>query len=221
MSDRWMDPSQEAARNAEAPKGSGGQDPGRQRLQGRDPGLNPRLDPRFDGGQEREYADLEASADQRRAAGREAYGRGVTAMDLDAGFGGRDEALEASDRSWIDTCADDEVSGRSHHRGRGPKGWSRDDRRIYEDVCERLLHDRLIDARGIEVEVENGVVMLRGEARAAADPALAERLARETPGVTGVEVDLVVRPRPHPPEPEPDPEERIDKSPLGYPILPT
>ena len=128
----------------------------------------------------------------------------------------------ADDRSWLDICADDACSGRGRHRGRGPKSWSRDDQQIYVEVCERLLHDRLIDARGIEVDVDNGVVILRGEARAAADPLLAERLVRETPGVKGVQLDLQVRPRP--PEPEPAPRtgnERTDKSPLGYPILPT
>jgi hypothetical protein len=129
------------------------------------------------------------------------------------------------DRSWMDRCVDDEHAGRSHHRGRGPRDWSRDDRRLYEEVCERLLHDRLIDARGIEVTVEDGVVSLKGEARGASDPALARRLVLETPGVKAVEIDLAVNPHSArfvtpPKAAEPD-DERIDKSPLGYPILPT
>lgn len=133
----------------------------------------------------------------------------------------RAEDPDADDRSWIDRCADDELAGRSHHRGRGPKDWSRDDQQVYVEVCERLLHDRLIDARGIEVEVEAGVVTLKGEARAAADPWLAQRLVVETPGVKGVQLELTVRLRPPEPKPEVRADERIDKSPLGYPILPT
>jgi hypothetical protein len=130
--------------------------------------------------------------------------------------------LEGDDRSWFDLCVDDECAGRTHHRGRGPKDWSRDDRRIYEEVCERLLHDRLIDARGMEVHVHEGVVTLSGEARAAADPLLAERLVRETPGVKGVQLELAVHPRPHEePSQAAGDDDRIDKSPLGYPILPT
>lgn len=167
----------------------------------------------FDGSWGRGYGGSTAPADYRRG--------GPAPMGHDAGFGGRDEALGLDDRSWIDQCADDEASGRKHHRGRGPKGWARDDQRLYEEVCERLLHDRLIDARGIEVEVDDGVVTLRGEARAAADPMLAERLVRETPGVKDVRLDLQLRPRPPEPQPQPSEDERIDKSPMGYPILPT
>ena len=131
------------------------------------------------------------------------------------------EEFDPDDRSWVDLCADDELWGRSHHRGRGPQDWSRDDQLVYVEVCERLLHDRLIDARGIEVEVEDGVVSLRGEVRAAADPVLAARLVGETPGVKGVRLELILRPRQPPPQPEARSDERIDKSPLGYPILPT
>lgn len=127
------------------------------------------------------------------------------------------------DRSWMDRCADEEVAGRGPHRGRGPQSWAPDDRRIYEAVCERLLHDRLIDARGMEVEVDGGVVTLRGTAAHASDPALARLLVRETPGVKDVVTELSVLP--HATEPahpaEEDPHARSDRSPLGYPILPT
>jgi osmotically-inducible protein OsmY len=94
------------------------------------------------------------------------------------------------DRSWMDRCADEEVAGRGPHRGRGPQSWAPDDQRIYEIVCERLLQDRLIDARGMEVEVEDGVVTLRGSAAHASDPALARMLVRETPGVKEVVTEL-------------------------------
>jgi hypothetical protein len=136
----------------------------------------------------------------------------------------RMEAADGDERSWIDRCADDELGGRSHHRGRGPQDWSRDDRRIYEAVCERLLHDRLIDARGIEVEVDAAVVTLRGEARGAADPALARRLAAETPGVKDVELELTVNPnspRFVAPRRADDDEDWVDSSRLGYRIVPT
>jgi len=46
--------------------------------------------------------------------------------------------------------------------GQGPKGYQRSDERIKEDVCERLTQHGRIDARNIEVKVENGEVTLDG-----------------------------------------------------------
>src|SRR4051812_20730898 len=99
------------------------------------------------------------------------------------------------DRSWMDRCADEECAGRGPHRGRGPQSWAPDDRRVWEIVCERLMHDRLIDAREMEVEVENGVVTLRGVAAHASDPALARMLVRQTPGVRDVVTELRIETR--------------------------
>ena len=42
------------------------------------------------------------------------------------------------------------------HRGRGPKGYSRSDDRIREDVSDRLSDDHMIDASDIEIEVKGG-----------------------------------------------------------------
>jgi hypothetical protein len=109
-------------------------------------------------------------------------------------FGPRGDDDTADDRSWFDLCVDDELSGRPHHRGQGPRDWNRDDQLVYEAVCERLLRNRLIDARGMEVDVEEGVVTLRGQVRAAADPRLADRLARATPGVREVRLELTFSP---------------------------
>jgi hypothetical protein len=175
----------------------------------------------FDGSWGQGYDASVAPSDYREGFGGEAYGGGMSAADYDRSVGGRGENFGGDDRSWIDRCADDEAQGRRRHRGRGPKHWARDDQLLYEEVCERLLHDRLIDARGIEVEVDAGVVTLRGEVRAPADPALAQHLVREIPGVRNVEMELVLRPKPAEPQPQASDDDRIDKSPLGYPILPT
>ena len=175
----------------------------------------------FDGSHGEGYGGSLAPSDYRERSGGDDAGGGMSAGDYDRSQGGRGQDIGADARSWLDRCADDESQGRKHHRGRGPKDWSRDDQRLYEEVCERLLHDRLIDARGIEVEVENGVVTLRGEARAASDPMLAEQLVREVPGVKGLQVSLALHPRPREAPQPPSDDERIDKSPRGYPILPT
>jgi len=175
----------------------------------------------FDGSWGQGYGGSVGPSDYREGFGGEAYGGGMAAEDYARSFGGRGGEFGADDRSWMDRCADDELAGRSHHRGRGPKDWSRGDRQLYEEVCERLLRDRLIDARGIEVEVEDGVVNLRGEARGAADPQLVERLVRETPGVKGVRLDLHVREGARPSQPPPaDEDDRVDKSALSAPLVP-
>ena len=46
--------------------------------------------------------------------------------------------------------------------GQGPRGYQRSDERIKEDVCECLAQHGMIDARNLDVTVENGEVTLRG-----------------------------------------------------------
>lgn len=74
--------------------------------------------------------------------------------------------------------------------GKGPKGWTRSDARLCEEVSDRLMEDRLLDARGIEVAADGGVVTLSGEVPGASDVAHAEMVARETTGVVEVRNEL-------------------------------
>lgn len=48
------------------------------------------------------------------------------------------------------------------HRGVGPQSYTRTDERIREDVCDQLTDHPEVDARHIDVKVENGVVLLQG-----------------------------------------------------------
>ncbi|MBL8556721.1 MAG: BON domain-containing protein [Phenylobacterium sp.] len=80
------------------------------------------------------------------------------------------------------------------HAGKGPQAWTRDDARLREDVSDRLMEDRLIDARGVEVLVDGAVVTLVGHVPGASDVAHAELLARATPGVEEVRNRLTVEP---------------------------
>jgi hypothetical protein len=50
----------------------------------------------------------------------------------------------------------------AHQRGRGPRDCTRPDARVREDVCECLTEDPQLDARGIEVGVQDGSVTLDG-----------------------------------------------------------
>lgn len=78
------------------------------------------------------------------------------------------------------------------HRGRGPKGYRRRDERIHEDVCERLMHDRFIDASEIEVLVENGEVTLRGHVASRGLKYRVEDLAESVSGVAQVRNELKI-----------------------------
>jgi BON domain len=49
------------------------------------------------------------------------------------------------------------------HAGKGPKGYSKADSLIYEDICEALMKDEFIDASGVEVDVKEGVASLVGD----------------------------------------------------------
>jgi hypothetical protein len=56
------------------------------------------------------------------------------------------------------------LSGRQRgpHAGRGPKNYRRADDRIWGELCDRLMAHPEIDASDVEVEVNEGNVVLRG-----------------------------------------------------------
>lgn len=64
---------------------------------------------------------------------------------------------------------------------RGPKGYVRPDRRILEEVCERLTEDEALDPSGFSVTVESGVVTLLGTV----DSEWARRYAEELVSAVG------------------------------------
>jgi hypothetical protein len=98
-------------------------------------------------------------------------------------------------RSWAAEGRRGDLAGdEGPFGGRGPQGWRRSDARLHDDVCERLTEDRLLDARGVEVESAGGVVTLRGEVPGPADTTLAEIIVRQVRGVTEVRNELTVRP---------------------------
>lgn len=77
--------------------------------------------------------------------------------------------------------------------GVGPKGYQRSDERIFEEVCERLTRHGQIDAREMQVSVENGEVTLRGFVRDRQTKRLAEMVSEKVRGVTDVHNTLRVQ----------------------------
>src|SRR5437868_14493003 len=77
-------------------------------------------------------------------------------------------------------------------RGLGPKNYQRSDERIREEVCERLTDDDYVDASGIEVSVEQGVVLLAGSVDDRRTKRRAEDVAESVRGVKDIQNQLRV-----------------------------
>jgi hypothetical protein len=83
--------------------------------------------------------------------------------------------------------ADDRVADTpSGFRGRGPRGYERSSDRIYEDVCEWLTEEDELDASDIEVDVDKGIVTLRGTVPDRQQKRRAEDIAERASGVRDV-----------------------------------
>ncbi len=133
--------------------------------------------------------------------GRAGYGRDRYGERED--YGNRDR-----DRGWWDR-ASDEVSSwfgdeqaerrrerderRDYYRGRGPRGYTRSDERIREDVSDRLTDNPILDASEIDVAVSAGEVTLNGAVDSRYSKRLAEDLSEEVSGVTHVQNNLRIR----------------------------
>jgi hypothetical protein len=78
----------------------------------------------------------------------------------------------------------------SPHYGKGPKGYSRSDDRIRDDVCERLTYDPDVDASDVTVTVSQGEVTLAGEVEDRKSKRRAEDIIEDVPGVRDVHNQL-------------------------------
>jgi hypothetical protein len=77
--------------------------------------------------------------------------------------------------------------------GRGPKGYTRSDERIREDICDRLSDDDEVDARDITVTVKNAEVVLEGSVSDRRSKHRAEDIAESVSGVKDVSNHLKAR----------------------------
>lgn len=75
---------------------------------------------------------------------------------------------------------------RGEHYGRGPRGWTRSDARIREEICERMARHGHLDASRLRVEVTDGEVTLEGEVPNRLQKRLAEDIADRVLGVVDV-----------------------------------
>ena len=80
-------------------------------------------------------------------------------------------------------------------RGLAPAGYRRADARIAEDLHQRLTEDPWVDARAVELQVEDGHVTLSGEVDERAMKHRCEDIVAVCPGVTGISNGIRVRRR--------------------------
>ena len=148
------------------------------------------------GGTDRGYGD------DRPRGGRGAYGQRAEGR-TDSRFGGGAYGGPAfeGDNERLRRVADGESDhghlfgggtqhGHGEHRGHGPKGYSRSDERIHDDVADRLTADPWLDATDIEVAVKDGEITLSGGVQARDDKRRAESLAEDVLGVKHVQNNL-------------------------------
>ncbi len=74
--------------------------------------------------------------------------------------------------------------------GVGPMNYQRSDDRIEEDICDRLTQHGQLDARDIDLKVNNGEVTLKGTVPDRRMKRLAEDIALNVPGVFDVQNQL-------------------------------
>lgn len=120
------------------------------------------------------------------------FGRGSRGDQDERGFF---ERMGDEVRSWFgdEDRGSGQGSGERHHRGRGPKNYTRSDDRIRDDVSDRLTDDPHIDASEIEVSVQNREVTLSGTVNSRFEKRHAEDLAESVSGVTHVQNNLRVQ----------------------------
>lgn len=125
------------------------------------------------------------------------YPGGTTRSDFYRGDDERGFFDRASDEvaSWF---GDEDAARRREmdHTGRGPQNYTRSDERILEDACDRLTEDWSVDARNIQVTVQDREVTLDGTVTSRQQKRRAEDCVDSVSGVTHVQNNLRVEERP-------------------------
>lgn len=104
----------------------------------------------------------------------------------------------ATGRGGIPLSRSERDEYRNTHYGKGPKGWTRSDERIKEEVCEALYNSNEVDATEIEVSVKEGVVSLKGSVDTRSTKRIAEDLVDDISGVQDVQNLLTLNTEPMP-----------------------
>lgn len=137
-----------------------------------------------------------SSDDYRHAGMRFREGSGGGSAAGYAGSAGADIGTQGNRGFW-EREADERSVARAHdpddHRGKGPRGYTRSDPRIHEDVNDMLTEDPWLDASDITVEVKEGEVTLSGHVATRQQKRRAEDIAHGVRGVRHVQNNIRMR----------------------------
>jgi hypothetical protein len=125
----------------------------------------------------REWHDRDRTYGYDRAYGSAGYGRGFGMTSTGMPY--------AQPHEW-------RQNDREGFAGRAPRGYSRSDDRIREDVCDRLTDDPWIDPTEVEIQVRNGEVTLSGTVRDRSEKRRTEDIIESISGVRHVHNNLRV-----------------------------
>lgn len=106
----------------------------------------------------------------------EGWGQRMGGSDLGFSYGGHEGG--------------DEIADRGPHYGKGPKGYKRSDDRVREEVCDCIARQGHIDASDVEVNVENGTVVLSGTVGQRHHKRVLEQMVERLHGVDDVRNEL-------------------------------
>jgi len=153
-------------------------------------------------GMSRERGNYQSGASRGYSDSRYNESYGSRYPDSERGYMG-DDRRGSDDRGWWERASDevsswfgdDEAERRrmmderrsGNFTGRGPKNYTRSDDRIREDVNDRLTDNAYIDASEIDVQVNNGEVILSGTVESRYDKRMAEDITEDITGVKNVE----------------------------------
>ncbi|APE27614.1 BON domain-containing protein [Aurantiacibacter gangjinensis] len=117
------------------------------------------------------------------------FGRSSRSRSYDRGERGFFDKAGDEIASWF---GDEDAARRREmdNRGHGPSNYTRSNERILEDSCDRLTEDRGVDARGIEVTVEDSEVTLNGTVNTRWEKRHAEDIVHDLSGVKHVQNNL-------------------------------
>lgn len=155
------------------------------------------------------YSRSDYNARDYEAGGSSRYGSDYSNDYTDYGDYDRNR-YDEEDRGWWDKASDevaswfgDEDATRRRRidarrkegdfTGRGPKNYKRSDERIKEDINDRLSFYSYIDASDVDIEVNNGEVILTGTVIDRWSKRRAEDIAESVSGVNNVENRLRVK----------------------------
>src|SRR5665647_2618729 len=135
-----------------------------------------------------EIGEEEYGVDDNRARFADPYSSrpGISGNNQDQESEFTDKQKGQAPSHFSDEWSNDNRSEASHepnHWGKGPKGYTRSDERIQEEVCEMLTQSYTIDATNILVEVRAGRVFLRGSVDDQASRRKAGKMIKQLIGV--------------------------------------